>query len=72
MHANILNRSQKGEQPVNDETQSKDATGMKLNVSNASCVAFLLEKHDWSQVKVAISKVGKKKRKILKTSILLE
>jgi hypothetical protein len=72
MHANILNRSQKGEQPVIDETQSKDATGMKLNVSNASCVASLLEKHDRSQVKVAISKVGKKKRKILKTSILLE
>lgn len=74
MHADTSNRSQKGEQYVkSNETQTESATGMKLNPSNASCVASLLEKHDRSQVKVAISqKVGKKMRLILKTSIFLE
>lgn len=72
IHANILNRPQKVGQTVNrDETETIKTSGVP-SLSNASCVASLLEKHDRSQVKVAIPKVGKKKRKVLKTSISLE
>lgn len=67
IHANISNKIQNVEQ-----TAKTDANDMPLSLSNASCVASLLEKSDRSQVKVAISKVGRKKRKVLKTRLFLD
>jgi hypothetical protein len=72
IHANIWNKSQKVDVTANrDERETIDANGIP-SLSNASCVASLMEKGDRSQVKVAISRVGKKRQKVWKTKLFLE
>ena len=73
MRASLWNRSQAtGVPSKSDEESMFGAENKALDISKASCVASLLAKDDRSQIKVSLTKTGKKKRKVVKTRMFLE